>query len=125
MTKWRWTSGRVALVLVLLGYVVSAWWLFVRKSAAEPDGRVKVRLAHWQIEYGPPDGIEAVIKRYEELNPNVDVEQVLVPGPRLLPMATHEPRRRHGHGHHRIRQFHARHAGCAGAVLRVDDRRPG
>lgn len=81
MTKWRWTSGRVALVLVLIGYVVSAWWLFVRKSAAEPDGRVKVRLAHWQIEYGPPDGIEAVIKRYEELNPNVDVEQVLVPGP--------------------------------------------
>lgn len=81
MSKRRWTLPRVALVLVLLGYVVSAWWLFARKSTAQPDGRVKVRMAHWQIEYGPPDGIEAVIKRYEQLNPHVDVEQVLVPGP--------------------------------------------
>lgn len=79
--KSRWRLGRIALVLVLVGYVVSAWWLFTRKSSSQPDGRVKVRLAHWQIEYGPPDGIDAVIKRYEQLNPNVDVEQVLVPGP--------------------------------------------
>ncbi len=38
-----------------------------------------IRFAHWQIEKGPPDGFDAVIKRYEELNPRVKVEQVTVP----------------------------------------------
>jgi len=36
-------------------------------------------VAHWQIERGPPDGLNAIIRRYEELHPRVKVEQVLVP----------------------------------------------
>ena len=41
---------------------------------------VTIRFAHWQIERGPPDGIAAAIKRYEELHPRVRVVQLLIPG---------------------------------------------
>ncbi|MBP6506460.1 MAG: extracellular solute-binding protein [Opitutaceae bacterium] len=82
--KRRWTRSRLALVVLVAAYVASAWWLFVRKTGAEGDGRPTIRIAHWQVERGPPDGLDAVIKRYEELNPAVNVEQVQVPGPVYL-----------------------------------------
>ena len=44
------------------------------------DKRKVVRIAHWQIEAGPREGFEAMIKRYEQLNPDVRVVQVAVPG---------------------------------------------
>ncbi len=79
MSGWL-TRGRIALVLALVAYAGSAWWMLSRRTEAVIGGRTKVTIAHWQIEYGPPEGLEAVIKRYEELNPHIDVEQVLVPG---------------------------------------------
>lgn len=75
-----WTRGRIGLVVGLALYIATAWWMFTRKTGETADGRTTIRLAHWQIEVGPPEGLEAVIKRYEELNPDVNVEQVLVPG---------------------------------------------
>lgn len=78
MTR-RITRARVAFACLALAYGVSAWWLLTRGGLAD-SGRTKVRIAHWQIEVGPPDGLAAVIKRYHELRPDVEVEQVLVPG---------------------------------------------
>jgi raffinose/stachyose/melibiose transport system substrate-binding protein len=78
-TRW-WTRGRIGLVVALVAYLAAAWWMFVRKTGDAADGRTTIRVAHWQIEVGPPEGIEAIIKRYEELNPDIRVEQVLVPG---------------------------------------------
>lgn len=75
-----WTRGRVALLVALAGYACLAWWMFTRKTGGFTDNRTTVRIAHWQIELGPPDGLDAVIKRYEELNPHIRVEQVKVPG---------------------------------------------
>jgi raffinose/stachyose/melibiose transport system substrate-binding protein len=75
-----WTRGRIALGVALAGYACLAWWILVRQTGGLADDRTTVSIAHWQIELGPPDGLEAVIKRYEELNPHIRVEQVQVPG---------------------------------------------
>lgn len=77
--KLRLTRARIAFTCLALAYGASAWWLLTRGGLVE-GGRTKVRIAHWQIEVGPPDGLAAVIKRYHELRPDVEVEQVLVPG---------------------------------------------
>lgn len=74
------TRNRIGLGLLLVGYLAAVVWVYTR-SGPLPDKRpVTLRFAHWQIEAGPPDGIAAVIKRYEELNPRVRIEQQLVPG---------------------------------------------
>ena len=66
--------------LLGVGYVVCVAWVLTHGAQVLPERKVTIRLAHWQIEKGPPDGIDAVIKRYEALHPNVKVEQMLVPG---------------------------------------------
>ncbi len=77
--KLRLTRAHVAFTCLALAYGASAWWLLTRGGLVDGE-RTKIRIAHWQIEYGPPDGLAAVIKRYEELRPDIEVEQVLVPG---------------------------------------------
>ena len=39
-----------------------------------------IRIAHWQIEKGPPDGVEAAIRRYEQLQGlgNRDADKPLI-----------------------------------------------
>ena len=71
----------VAIVVLLGAYAVAALMVLTRPGAAlSGDERAVVRIAHWQIEAGPREGIDAMIKRYLELNPHVRVEQVAVPG---------------------------------------------
>jgi ABC-type glycerol-3-phosphate transport system substrate-binding protein len=72
---------RLALPLFVAGYVFAVYWVFTKSTPLVDERDVTIRIAHWQIELGPPDGIDAVIKRYEELNPRVRVKQVMVPGP--------------------------------------------
>ena len=69
------------LALFLVSYAAALWWVFTRSAPLLSARPVTIRFAHWQIEKGPPDGFDAVIRRYEELNSRVKVEQVLVPGP--------------------------------------------
>lgn len=70
---------RLGLVLCATVYVLTVGWIFTRTSPVGGTRNITIRIAHWQIEKGPPEGIEAVIKRYEELNPRVRVVQMLVP----------------------------------------------
>ena len=67
-------------VLLAIGYALAVFWVFTRSAPVVSTRPVTIRIAHWQIEKGPPDGVDAIIRRYEELNPRVKVEQVLVPG---------------------------------------------
>ncbi len=69
----------IAIALLLLSYCAATWIIFNRADPLGSDRPIKLRLAHWQLERGIPAGYEAIIKRYEELHPNVDVEQVIVP----------------------------------------------
>jgi raffinose/stachyose/melibiose transport system substrate-binding protein len=74
------TRNRIGFLLFAAGYLCAVYWVFTRSAPLDSGRPVILRFAHWQIEAGPPDGIAAVIKRYEELNPRVRVEQQLVPG---------------------------------------------
>ncbi len=69
------------LLLLAVAFVASCYWVFTRSTPIVAQRPVTIRLAHWQIERGPPEGIAAAIRRYEELNPRVKVEQQLIPGP--------------------------------------------
>jgi raffinose/stachyose/melibiose transport system substrate-binding protein len=73
-------ANAIALGLLILGYGLALYWVFTRSTPVMSSRPVTLRIAHWQIEKGPPDGVDAIIRRYEELNPRVKVEQVLVPG---------------------------------------------
>ncbi len=74
-------SGRkLGIGLVVLGYLLAVFWVFTRSTPVGSSRPVTIRIAHWQIEEGPPDGVDAIIKRYEELNPRVKVVQMLVAG---------------------------------------------
>ena len=68
------------LVIFALAYIMAVWWVFTKSMPLSDDREVTIRIGHWQIELGPPDGIQAAIDRYMELNPNVRVKQLLVPG---------------------------------------------
>jgi ABC-type glycerol-3-phosphate transport system substrate-binding protein len=65
--------------LLAAAFLGSVFWVFTRSVPLGDDRPVTLRIAHWQIEQGPPEGIDAVIKRYEELNPRVRVKQVRIP----------------------------------------------
>lgn len=77
MSRWR---TRIAWALFALCYLVAVVWVMTRSTPIVKQRPVTIRIAHWQIEAGPPDGIDAIIKRYEEINPRVHVIQELVPG---------------------------------------------
>ncbi len=70
---------RRGLLLLFVAYLGATYWVFTRSAPLVASRPVTLRLAHWQIEKGPPDGLAAVIRRYEELNPRVRVETVAVP----------------------------------------------
>ncbi len=78
-------SPRFSFLLLGVAYVASAWWVFTRSAPVIQRRPVTIHFAHWQIERGPPDGIAAAIKRYEELNPRVRVVQLLIPGGLIYP----------------------------------------
>ena len=72
--------GKIGLGFIVICYLAAVYWVWTRSSPLIKERPVTIRIAHWQIEAGPPDGIEAIIKHYEAINPRVKVEQQLVPG---------------------------------------------
>lgn len=75
MTKRRIRFIHGALVSIYLATV--AWVLF--HHTGSKDDTITVRVAHWQVEVGPSRGFAAVIERFEELNPGIQVVQMIVP----------------------------------------------
>ncbi len=69
----------VALVLLLVAYLGAVGLKFFHAREAADPQKVTIRIAHWQLEKGVREGMDAVIRRYEELNPHVRVEQMLIP----------------------------------------------
>lgn len=71
----------IALVVLLGTYLIATFLVLTRPGATlSGDDRTVIRIAHWQIEEGPRGAIDKIIERYEELNPDVRVEQLAVPG---------------------------------------------
>ena len=77
--------AKLGLVLLVAAYVLSLYWVLTRSEPVIRQREVTIYFAHWQIERGPPDGINAAIKRYEELNPRVHVVQLQIPGASIYP----------------------------------------
>lgn len=75
----------LSLWCLLLAYGAACWWVFTRSTPVWRQRPVTIYFAHWQIERGPPAGIDAVIRRYEELNPRVHVVQLAIPGGTIYP----------------------------------------
>lgn len=81
----KWRRMRISWWLLVVAYGLSSYWVFTRSAPVVHHRPVTIYLAHWQIERGPPAGINAVIKRYEELNPRVRVVQLQIPGATIYP----------------------------------------
>lgn len=73
-------GNKVGFALLGAAYLISVF-LVVRRSAQEiTSDRVTIRISQWQLEGGVREAIDAIIRRYEELNPRVHVVQLAVPG---------------------------------------------
>jgi len=70
---------RFGFILFAVAYAAAVWVVGWRAWHARVSERVTIHLAHWQLEGTVRQGIEAVIKRYEQLNPRVHVVPVVVP----------------------------------------------
>jgi len=79
-------SGKsIALLLLGTAYAASAFLVFRRHVEEVRSDRVTIRISQWQLEGGVRDAIDAIIRRYEQLNPRVHVIQIAAPDRVYLP----------------------------------------
>jgi ABC-type glycerol-3-phosphate transport system substrate-binding protein len=67
------------IAVLVAGYVAAAGLVWRHSHRAAGPERVTIRLCHWQLEGTVRQGLEAVARRYEQLNPRVKVEILVVP----------------------------------------------
>ncbi len=72
-------------LLLAAGYLVAAGLVFWRKTEEVRSDRIVIRLSQWQLEGTVRAAIDAIIARYEQLNPHVKVEHMAVPDTVYLP----------------------------------------
>jgi raffinose/stachyose/melibiose transport system substrate-binding protein len=71
--------------LFVVAYVISAFLVFSRSTAEVRSERVTIRFSQWQLEGTVRKAFDAVIARYEQLNPKVHVVHLPVPDTVYLP----------------------------------------
>ncbi len=71
-------ASHLGIALLVAGFVAATAQVWQR-THPPADGRVTVRLSHWQLEGTVREGLAAVARRYEQLNPKVKVEILVVP----------------------------------------------
>ncbi len=118
------SGNKIGFALLGIAYLISVF-LVARRSAEEViSDRVTLRLSQWQLEGGVRESIDAIIRRYEQLNPRVHVVQIAVPAVRrtcrglrprwsAVPWPTHGIFLPTGHG----AEFFADYRGGDGANL--------
>ncbi len=83
-TPWTRLKRYPALLLLIIVYVAACVVVIgnvIRGSGGAPGtGQKKVlRFAHWQLEPGIRNAVDALIADYEETHPDVEVRQILIP----------------------------------------------
>ena len=68
----------LGMCLLAMTFALAAWRVAL-PATVRGDERVVIRIAHWQLEAGIRQGIDAVARAYEALHPDVRIEQILVP----------------------------------------------
>ncbi len=66
----------LAMLLAVFGVAAAR---VARPAGAVADGRAVIRIAHWQLEAGIRQGIDAAARAYEAMHSDVRIEQILVP----------------------------------------------
>jgi raffinose/stachyose/melibiose transport system substrate-binding protein len=74
------SGKRAGLALLGAAYALSAFLVFRHAAKEAEPGTVTIRICQWQLETGVREAIGAMIRRYEQINPRVRVEQIAVPG---------------------------------------------
>lgn len=81
----RFKPRQLGFLLLTAAYLASAALVFWRTTEEVRSDRIVIRLSQWQLEGTVRAAIDAIIARYEELNPHVKVEQIAVPDTVYLP----------------------------------------
>jgi len=76
----KFTLKSAGLSVLAGAYLVSAFLVFRHVERDAGPDRVTIRISQWQLESGVREAINAVIRRYEQINPHVHVVQIAVPG---------------------------------------------
>lgn len=82
MIRRAWIFVRTAfpLLVVLTAFIGSGTAIALRRHhRAPPAEGIVLRIAHWQLELGVRDAIAALAAEYEQLHPNVRIEQLPIP----------------------------------------------
>jgi len=66
--------------VIAMAYLAAVAWVFLRDAPEALDNKTTITLTHWQIESNIREAVQAQLDRYEELNPDIRVEQIAVPG---------------------------------------------
>lgn len=69
----------IGLALLLACFSVALFRVFGRHREATNPDEIVIRIAHWQLESGIRDAIDALARDYEHRNPGVRIEQIPIP----------------------------------------------
>lgn len=67
------------LLLLALAYLAASAMVLWRTTEEIRSDRIVIRLSQWQLEGTVREAIDAIIARYEKLNPHVKIEHIAVP----------------------------------------------
>jgi raffinose/stachyose/melibiose transport system substrate-binding protein len=72
---------RIGLFIILGGFTLGlSVWQVARSSLANHDpDRITIRFSHWQLESGVREAFDVLARDYEELHPEVRIEQLPIP----------------------------------------------
>jgi len=80
------TGNKIGFALLGIAYLIAMGLVVQREARKITTDRVTLRISQWQLESGVREAMDAIIRRYEQLNPKVHVVQIAVPGgPTYLP----------------------------------------
>ena len=79
------SGKKIGFALFAAAYVISAFLVFRRTAEEVRSDRVTIRFAQWQLEGTVRKAFDAIIARYEKLNPKVHVVHLPVPDTVYLP----------------------------------------
>lgn len=69
----------VGLSLLAACFLFAAFQVLGHRRAAADDGKIVLRLSHWQLEGGLRGAFDTLAREYEKLHPDVRVEQIAIP----------------------------------------------
>lgn len=73
------TGRSIAFSLLGIAYLIATWTVLRHTTEESRTDRVIIRISQWQLEGGVREAVDAIIRRYEEINPKVHVVQIAVP----------------------------------------------